>query len=480
MTLPILGALVLGAGTAADAAPQSEDKGTLASQLDRVLGVAGGLTSNVVAARAEASSFDVRAKHADLEAAAAGVDQALVGYFPKLTGTARYTRLSPLDAPSLGTLTTQPGAAPGTQADPNRLVNVPLSFPIILNQYLLQATLNVPLSDYVLRIPQSYAAATKNAKAAELTEKATRVKVAADGRATYYTWVRARLQLVVAEQAVAQAKAHVTDVRNAFEAGTVSRADVLRFESQLASSQLFFERAESFSSITETQLRVAMHDDGGTPYQVGEPLDGSAAGATYPADLVSMWAEAAHNRLEVRALDESAGSLREQAKVARAGRWPRVDGFADLIHANPNARVFPQEEAFKTTWDAGLQLTFSPNDIASAGAQGAVLDSRAASVMAQRQGLGDAIRLEVTQARNELREAKQAIESSSRGLAAAEESYRVRRSLFQNGRATSVELTDAETDLTRSRLEAINARVDLEVARVHLEHALGRDAIAAR
>jgi len=82
--------------------------------------------------------------------------------------------------------------------------------------------------------------------------------------------------------------------------------------------------------------------------------------------------------------------------------------------------------------------------------------------------------------RNSLREARTAIESSARGLSAAEESYRVRRSLFQNGRSTSVELTDAETDLTRSRLESINARVDLQVARVRLEHALGRDAIARR
>ena len=74
-----------------------------------------------------------------------------------------------------------------------------------------------------------------------------------------------------------------------------------------------------------------------------------------------------------------------------------------------------------------------------------------------------------------MREAEVAIESTARGLAAAEESYRVRRSLFQNGRATSVELTDAETDLTRARLEAINARVDLRIAHVRIEHALGRD-----
>ena len=52
----------------------------------------------------------------------------------------------------------------------------------------------------------------------------------------------------------------------------------------------------------------------------------------------------------------------------------------------------------------------------------------------------------------------------------------MRRSLFQNGRATNVELIDSEKDDSlKSRLEAINARVDLRIAAVRLTHALGRD-----
>jgi len=122
-----------------------------------------------------------------------------------------------------------------------------------------------------------------------------------------------------------------------------------------------------------------------------------------------------------------------------------------------------------------VQLVYSPNDIALAGASSRNLSARAASLVAQKQALEDGIRVEVTQTRNALREAQAAVESTAQGLIAAEESYRVRRSLFRNGRATGVELTDAETDLTRSRLESINTRVDVRVALVRLEHALGRD-----
>src|SRR5206468_7643341 len=62
----------------------------------------GGLTADEVARRAEATSYDVRASYAQLEAAAAGVDQALVGYFPRLNLGLRFSRYSPIGNQSLG------------------------------------------------------------------------------------------------------------------------------------------------------------------------------------------------------------------------------------------------------------------------------------------------------------------------------------------------------------------------------------------
>ena len=71
-------------------------------------------------------------------------------------------------------------------------------------------------------------------------------------------------------------------------------------------------------------------------------------------------------------------------------------------------------------------------------------------------------------------EARVAEQTTARGLAAAQESYRARRLLYQNGRATTVELLDAETDLTRARLDALGARIDERVASVRLAYALGQ------
>ncbi|HEX9295574.1 MAG TPA: hypothetical protein VF881_07055, partial [Polyangiaceae bacterium] len=185
------------AGAAPPPPPTAVEQVTLESKLAGVLGRPGGLTSEAVGTRAEATSFEAAARREDLAAAVAAVDQALVAYFPKVTVTGRYTRLSPIDPPALGPsnfVVTTPGVAPYTTplTDSQLVAAPPLSFPVILDNFLLQGTVNVPLSDYLLRIPQSYAAATQNQKAAALSEKAARKKNAADAKVAYYTWVRAK------------------------------------------------------------------------------------------------------------------------------------------------------------------------------------------------------------------------------------------------------------------------------------------------
>jgi outer membrane protein TolC len=70
-------------------------------------------------------------------------------------------------------------------------------------------------------------------------------------------------------------------------------------------------------------------------------------------------------------------------------------------------------------------------------------------------------------------EADAAVGPAEERVVAAEEAYRVRHELFKNGRATSVELTDAETELLQARTDALNTYVNQRVARVRLAYAVG-------
>jgi outer membrane protein TolC len=441
----------------------------------------GGLTAGQVAARAAATSWNAKASEENLRGAAARVDEAWAAFLPRLSGIGKYTRLSNFAVPPFfnfpaGNLvgTTDPA---GTLM-PRDTASVPLTVPPIsffrLDNWLLEASLSLPISDYFLRIDQNYTAATRSQDAARWDVVGARAGSWANGAVAYYTWLRARGAVVVAVQALNDQKTHLRDARNQFAAGNASKADVLRADTAVSSAELTLERAKNLADLSEKQLRVAIHardDEAIVPGEnleaVPEPIQGNAK---------QMIVEALSTRPEVKSADANAAAAREQAAAARAGRYPVLSAFADAIEGNPNPRQIPPANTWLGTWDVGAQLTWSPNDILTANGSVSDATSRAAAIEANKNNVRDSIEVEVIQMMQSVHEADFSLDASSRELASAGEAYRVARELFNNGRGTSTTLTDAETDLTRARLDLLNAKADARIARIRLEHALGRDA----
>jgi outer membrane protein len=437
-----------------------------------------GLTADEVAKRAVQNSYQVAAKRHAIESADASVDQAKAGFYPALTLSARYTRLSDIDTPNLGTLAAPaPGAPQGPiDLDTTPLFAVPLSFPTILNNYVAQAQITVPLSDYLLRTSRAVKGASRVKNASELDERATKLSVARDARVAYYQWIRVQGFAFIGAQSVAQANGHLVDANNAFRAGLISKADVLRAQSGVKSAELFQERANSNVQLATLRLRVLMRDQAGKQYDVGENILAPVALMPGTSSEEAAYREATQQRLELKLLRENESALRDQAAVTRAGNYPRLDASAAGQYSNPNPRYFPQEDKFHGTWEASIVLSWTPTAIFGVQSGARSIEAKAAELAAQRQALLDGLQLEVAQALSAERDARFAVAVSQQALAASDEGYRVRRDLFRSGRATLVEVTDAETELTRARLELVNAHVDLRIAQVELSHVLGRDA----
>jgi outer membrane protein TolC len=443
--------IVMLAAALAAAASGAEMDDTSA-RLTQLVGRPGGLRAEDVAARATAASPDLRRRREEIAEARAQVDRARIALFPRLSITGSYTRLSSIGAQSTG----------------------PLQVPELQDRTSWEQTLTVPLLDYAMRLPQSYKAAKLQEGSAALNERATRLAAAANARVAYYEWARARLQRVVSEQAVEQARQHRKSVSDLFEVGNASRADVMRIEALVASNELLLAKSWKLEAVLEEQLRTLMHDDSRAPYEIGEDLR-----PAYPAGAEAGLEQAYATRLDLRALGQSAESARAREQVELSAALPRLDAVGTLTTANPNSRYFPSRDQFDTTWAAGVQFSWSPNSLFDGRAAARAAGAKAAQAEAQRDSLKDSIRGEVEEAYQSLRAAESALASTGRGLEAAEESHRVRRELFLEGRATSVELTDAETELTQARLDAVAARIDHREARVRLDHATGRDAASA-
>ncbi len=425
----------------------------LAKELDAEVGVAGGLTAQQAAARAVAVSPAAAAGREAVAVSESQLAATRLEFLPRATLSARYTRLSPTDDTAIEGLP------------------VPVTIPGPLeNQWSFGAQLAVPLSDYALRYPHATAARRHAVGAAGHLSAAERRKAAAGARRAYYEWARVKLAIIVAEKSLAQAKDHQAMAERRLAAQSVTKADVLLAEARVAEAEQRVVSARSGAGVAEKQLRIA----------IGQPDGQLAVGENVLADLPPaaagdrLVARALAARPELRALGENLEAIDGQGKLERAGLLPRLDLVGNYAYADPHPRAFPQQDEFRSAWDVSAILSWSLDGAARAREAQNGLAARRRQLAAERRQAIDGITLEVTAAAARVSEAEHAIDASKRALVAAEEAYRVRQRLYEVGSASSTELGDAETELTRARFGLIDAHIDVRLARVELDLAAGR------
>jgi outer membrane protein TolC len=389
--------------------------------------------------------------------AEAGARQARLALYPNLEASYRYTRLSNI------TLT-------------NTLLTMPIGgmsfYHIFLNNHTFQATLSYPVTDLFFTILPSVRSARTSVRASEFQVDVERRNVALRGREAYYEYVRALGGRIVAQKSVEQAESHREQVNGLVSAGAAARVELMRIDAQVASARVALAQAELGVQVSGAALRALIDAPPEEEIAVGEDLRTSpeALETTEAALLERALAE----RVEVRALDTLAEAKRYEIRARAGGRYPQVALQGNAYYQNPNPRNFGQQTSeFIGTWDASVVVRWSPNATAQAQYQMRAAEAQLRQIEANREQLLDGVRVEVAQAFNGYQAARAQLDAAIAGLQASEETYRVRTAQLHAGAAVSSDLIDAETDLTRARLELVDAAIAVRLARARLKHAVG-------
>lgn len=420
--------------------------------LDQLLGRPGGLTAEVVAARAAKASPAADRKDAEAVEARERVREFQRAIMPVVSVGASYTRLSPIDS-----------------------VTTP-AFSIVFpsNAWHLGTEVALPLTELIAQLPVARDSAKDGVVAAELSARATRLSAAADAQVAYYEWVRANLQVAVTTRLVTQVQATLRQVEILASAERAAKADVLRLDAQRAQVELGLARVHQLVTLRELQLRLAIGADADEPLTIGEdvrqPLE--VPGLPASAELVT---DARGRRLEAKALAAASHAIERALVASKVGMLPRFDVYAQASYDNPAQRGFAAGSEFKLTWAAGVRITWSLNSYLAVDPKVGQAKAEVRALEADQAAVALGIKAEVEGARSALELADRALASTAEGLAAAEEGYRVRQELLDHGRGTAIELIDAETALTQARFAAIDALIDRRIAWVRLRHAAGLD-----
>lgn len=164
-----------------------------------------------------------------------------------------------------------------------------------------------------------------------------------------------------------------------------------------------------------------------------------------------------------------------RAEAAGSALWPRLYVRFGYNYERPNQRYFPVQDRFDGSWDLSLILSWTAWDwgVTYYGAKAARAEASAAARNIDQ--VQDAVRLDVERRRREYLSHRERASALRQSVGTAERALERAKILFAEGRITSLDLLDAETELARARSELVQALANARTTWARVERAVGRD-----
>lgn len=285
--------------------------------------------------------------------------------------------------------------------------------------------------------------------------------------AAYLNILKAGREREVAQAAVKQLIAHLETVRNLYQAGNVSRLDLLRTEVQLAGARQMLNRSDHGVELAKSAFNILLSREMETPLKVEDILQ------YIPRELVLRESidAALENRPELRIMESQKEIVRAARAAARTEYWPQIGAMAAYNYDWGDGDLLDWEG------DWGMAALTVNMDIWSWGRTEAKEEQALyllAEIQEKERQLRDGIGLEVKQAFLETTQARENITVSEKALSTAEESYESSRVGYRNGRINNVEVLASQLALTEAGNNYLQSLYDYQLARAQLEKAIGR------
>jgi outer membrane protein TolC len=308
-------------------------------------------------------------------------------------------------------------------------------------------------------------AASAEARAASLDVETARADLRLEVVRVYWALATAGEAVRVLEESVAQADAHLRDVRARFAAGFIPPNDVSTVEAQRSREEVQLIEARNIRLSLVEDLKRLTGLDG--DIVVAERLDATSAAPGDPGAPAAL-------RSEQRAIAERLSATDDRIQAIEAGRKPTLAFTGAADYANPNPRIFPRADAWRTSWELGVVASWNlwdggriDADVAEAVAGQKAIRERQAELDLQ-------IATEIRQRRLDLDSARALLVAATDGARSAAEARRVVTERFNVGVATTTEVLDAQVALLQAELDRTRALASIRLAEARLDRALGR------
>ena len=310
--------------------------------------------------------------------------------------------------------------------------------------------------------------------AAVLTLRAVINDALLEVRTRFYTVLVNRERIKVQEQNIELLQRQLQDVKNRFEAGTVSNFEVLRAEVALANAQPALITARNEHRLAIEELRQSLGFVNTSTENVAKVPEfiGTLEFKPVDYDLRSALVSAREKRPDLQRLYKIEAAAEQGITVQRSGYLPTVSAYG-AYDWRMNSTGSSSLSNARDGWTVGLSSSWDIFD--GRATAGRVAQARSQLELAKL-SVAEAqlsVDVDVRRAISTYQQATELAEASKKVVEQAEEAVRLANARFGAGTATQLDVLTSQVDLTTARLNQLQAYYSYNVAVANVRRAMG-------
>jgi outer membrane protein TolC len=305
--------------------------------------------------------------------------------------------------------------------------------------------------------------------AAEAQLRAAVAEVVTETKKRYYQAVAASGYATVAEATLTNIREVQRNITALFQEGLVAEFDKIRADVAVANAQPMLLQAKSgrFAALAALQTYIGVDLTDSVMVSEGALTDPLAT----PESEASV-ALALKENLDLRAIAQQIEVGRRMVDLSRADYYPTLAAFGQWQNQGQSETLNGWQSASSLLVGLSFSMNLFNGLRTNEKVEQASIDVNTAQERLSQ--VTDLIKLQVRTLINQLESAAQRSNAQKSTVDQAQRGYEIARIRYREGTGSLLEITDAETSLSQSKVNAINALVDYHVTHADFDRATGQ------
>jgi outer membrane protein len=323
-------------------------------------------------------------------------------------------------------------------------------------------------------ILRQYDIAKLGLNAAETKEKLMRQDTILQAKTVYFTLLKTQKLRKIAEETVVQIDAQRNVAENFYQVGMSPLNDLLQAQVELANAKQELIVAKNTMENAESDFNTLLRRPVNTPVAITDILDYSS----FKKDLEYCLDQANKNRLEIKIAELEVEIAEKELQLAKKDYFPTINLEGNYFREGTDWDVDGGEGIFDPRgWNILAVAKWNFFEWGRTYYGTTEKRSRLSQAQFQKDQILDNIQQEVKTAYLRTQEAERAIITIEKAIEQAKENFRINQERYKQQVATSTDVLDAQTLLSRTMTNYYTALYAFKIAKATLYRVMGQGII---